>query len=184
LAQIIAEDEIIFEMWPPGYSPGGHFASTEEEITEYFCGDEASRDASRSLARQYRVMHEGQLLGCFALQADGVRLDGIERPADIPYLFAPAIKLARLGKNAVTCRIRRSDGAEVGIGSLMVDYIIGLARAVNTMIAVRYITLDALNRPELIAWYEREGFRRTNVPVLDDAGDVAPEVNMLLDLLG
>lgn len=182
--EIIPEDEIVVETWPSGYSPGGLFASGEREITEYFCGHEAPRDSARALARQYRVMHGDRLLGCFALQADGIRLDGMERPADIPYLFAPAIKLARLGRNdRHFCRIRLAGDRLVKVGDYMMDFIIGLARNVNQTVAVRYITLDALNRDDLIRWYESVGFRRTNVPVLGDDGQPAEEVNMLLDLL-
>lgn len=182
--EIIPEDEVTIEKWPLGYNPRGHFSSAEEEIKDYFCGDDATRDGARALARQYRVMGGSRLLGCFAIQADGVRLDGMERPPDIPYLFAPAIKLARLGRNdGVHCRVQLASGTAIKVGDFMMNYIIGLGRSVNDIVAVRYITLDALNREKLIAWYESWGFRRTNVPVLDDSGGVAPEVNMLLDLL-
>jgi hypothetical protein len=184
LPHIVPEEAITVETWPLGYNPKGYFTSKEDEIEQYFCGEESARDSKRALARQYRVQHENQLLGCFALQADGVRLDGIERPKDIPYLFAPAVKLARFGANrSFYCKVRLTNGSEITIGSYMMGFIVGLCRAMNETVAVRYITLDALNRPKLIAWYESEGFQRTNVSVLDDNGNAAEEVNMLFDLL-
>lgn len=58
--EIIPEDEVTIEKWPLGYNPRGHFSSAEEEIKDYFCGDDATRDGARALARQYRVNGGGK----------------------------------------------------------------------------------------------------------------------------
>ncbi|GLC28222.1 hypothetical protein [Roseisolibacter agri] len=179
---------------PPG--PEHTFHSREEEITDYFCGEDAYRDATQHVARTWSVWHGADLLGCFAIQTDAVRLDGRERPESIPYLWAPAVKIARFGVNEAVARrkiqltdARRADDPDepdvVSVGEYMLLYVIGLAKTLSEQIAVRYLTLDALPREGLLTWYENYGFERTNVPVIDyDGATQAAEVNMLFDLHG
>lgn len=92
------------------------------------------------------------LIGYFAVLADSIRLQKKERPGGILYSTAPAIKLGRMGVD------RPFRGR--GVGVWILDFVVGLARELTARIGVRYVTLDALTRPGLVAWYEDYGFVR------------------------
>lgn len=185
-ATILETEDLLVTKWPSGFSPRGHFSSREAEIETYFCGDEALNDDASDMARQYSVSHSSELLGCFCIQADRVELDKSVRPPNVTTLFAPALKIARLGRNTASghYKVRFRDGAIDTVGYFMFTYIVGLARSVNQTAAVRFLTLDALNRDDLVQNYSRWGFVRTGAIVRDEDGTALEEVNMLYDLLG
>jgi len=84
--------------------------------------------------------------------ADSIRLQTKERPNGISYPSAPAIKLGRMGvQTAYRGR---------GVGPWIIDNVVGLALEIGSKVGVRYVTLDALQRPKLLAMYEGYGFLR------------------------
>lgn len=71
-----------------------------------------------------------------------------EKPAGVRYKTIAALLLAQLGVHEIW--------QGNGLGRMVVAAVIDLATAVSAMVACRYVVLDA--RPELVAWYERQGF--------------------------
>lgn len=136
---------------PPGYSPGG-FDCGEPDLSEYLCDGDVHRDCAASVTQAYIVLLDDVFVGYFAVLSDSIRLQGKEKPKGIPYPSGPAIKLGRM---AVKNEYRGQK-----IGEWILKYVVGMARQMSSKVGVRYVTLDALPRPKLIAWYERNGFVR------------------------
>jgi GNAT superfamily N-acetyltransferase len=127
------------------------FDCGEEDLTSYLCDGTAAADETAAFSCSYLVLtFDGELVGYFAVLADSIRLQGKEKPDGIRYNTAPAIKLGRMGVD------KRFQGREVG--TWILHYVVGLARAISDQVGVRYVTLDALDRGKLMAWYERYGF--------------------------
>lgn len=72
-----------------------------------------------------------------------------EKPRSIPYKQIAALKVAQLGVD------RRFQGG--GLGRRVVGDMVGLAREEAADVGCRYVVLDA--KPDLVSWYERQGFR-------------------------
>jgi GNAT superfamily N-acetyltransferase len=121
-------------------------------MSEYLCEGDVHRDCSASVTKAYIVLLDEVFVGYFAVLSDSIRLQGKEKPKGIPYPSGPAIKLGRM---AVAKEYRGQ-----GIGEWILKYVVGMARDISGTVGVRYVTLDALPRPKLIAWYERNGFVR------------------------
>lgn len=164
---------------PPGFNPGG-FHCQEPEMCSYLLEGDAERDHKAGVTRTYLVRlrtDTDDLVAYFTLLADSIKLEIHERPAGLPYVTAPAIKLGRI---AVDERHSRR-----GVGDIVFDYVVGLGRRLGDSIGLRYVTLDALPRDGLVARYERYGFVRNVTPALaEDGSGNAEEVSMRFDLRG
>ncbi|MEX2182129.1 MAG: hypothetical protein WD771_08810 [Gemmatimonadaceae bacterium] len=128
------------------------FCCKEEEIQAY-ARENALSDEEALVARSYVVVESGKCVGYFTLLTDAIRLKLEERPSTVRYLTVPALKIARIG-------VEISNGKRQ-IGEWMLLVIVGLARTISADVGLRYVTLDALDRPKLIQWYERMGFVRS-----------------------
>jgi ribosomal protein S18 acetylase RimI-like enzyme len=89
----------------------------------------------------------------FSLTADSVHLSGVERtdlglPFDAPISYFPAMKLTKLA----VCHTLQS----CGLGQHLMNLICGIAY--EAPFAVRLITVDAVNQPPVIHFYQRVGF--------------------------
>ncbi|MFG0253042.1 MAG: GNAT family N-acetyltransferase [Phycisphaerales bacterium JB038] len=140
---------ISIEIMPPGFDPGG-FDCEEPDITEYLCDGSAARDCDASYSQTYLLRRGEELVGYFSVLADSIRLQGGEKPDGVRYPTAPAVTLGRMGVDA---SFRGN-----GVGTFVLDYVVGMARALSDDIGVRYVTLDALKRDSLVAWYSNYGF--------------------------
>ncbi len=131
---------------PPPFDCG------ELDLTDYLCDGAAAEDQRVGFSRCYLVtLPDGRLVGYFAVLADSIRLRTKERPKGVRYSTAPALKLGRMGVD------RAFRGRNVG--TWILDYVVGLARSLAAeRVGVRYVTLDALGRAPLVAWYGRYGF--------------------------
>lgn len=69
-----------------------------------------------------------------------------------------------------------------GVGDFVLNYVVGLGRSLAHQIGLRYVTLDALDRPTLIARYEKFGFVRNVAPSVSEDGEPSKEVSMRFDL--
>ena len=69
-------------------------------------------------------------------------------PFDAPISYYPAAKLTKLAIAA--------DLQSQGLGGAIVDLICGIVA--EAPFAVRLLTVDAVNQPKVIAFYERVGF--------------------------
>ena len=99
------------------------------------------------------VIDQDDILGFFSLSADALQLTksevmdlGLDR--HIPISYFPAVKLTKLAIN------QRYAGQ--GLGSLLLSMIDGIV--FNLQVATRFITVDAVNQPEVIQFYEKNGF--------------------------
>lgn len=164
--------------------PFGDLKNRIAEMQEYFCAHEAKRDHDYWMVRTLAFEHQGNLLGCAAVQADAIRLDAKSRDATMPYLVVPAIKLARFAKNeAISAAVIAGDTEQYSVGEFMMFYLKGYCRHLARSLGVRFVTLDALPNERLIDWYKSQRFVETGVPILEDDGiTIAQEVNMLFDL--
>ena len=147
------------ERWPRDYHPGA-FRSREPEIAKYLHDRDAHRDERVSIARTYIVLDEDRCVAYFTLVADAIRLDDSEaQAAEIKYLQAPAIKIARIG----VCEDYKAEylskqAEKCCLGPLLVSLIIGSAKVYGEKVGIRYVTLDALPRKGLVEAYGRMGF--------------------------
>jgi hypothetical protein len=69
-----------------------------------------------------------------------------------------------------------------GVGEFALKYVVGLGRSLAERIGLRYVTLDALDRPTLIERYERFGFVCNVAPAPSEDGEPSNEVSMRFDL--
>lgn len=165
---------------PDGYTCPD-FDCGEEEISGYICDGTSANDQLAGVSRSYLVLQEEKLVGYFTLLADNIRLETKERPKEIVNPNAPALKLGRLG---VDKRFRKR-----GAGDWILDNVVGLALDLSDSIGLRYVTVDALQRPSLIKWYTDYGFKRNKamrkkwrVLLKLADGEEAHFVSMRLDL--
>ena len=135
-------------------------------IQEFDCGDqdlnaflaeEALPYQTHGLTFTYlvfdRELSAANLLGFYSLSSDSLKLEGVELaelglPFDAPLSFFPAVKLTKLAV--------RQNFQSGGLGAHLIKIIIGSVFSTNA--AVRLITVNAVNRPRTIAFYERQGF--------------------------
>lgn len=139
---------------PPEFDPGA-FDCGEADLTDYLCGGDARRDQRTGFSRTYLIFSGDQLVGYFTVLADAIRLRTKERPDDIHYPAAPALKLGRMG-------VHHEYRGRHGVGPWILDYVVGLARRLSKEVGIRYVTLDALPHDALVRWYGQYGFVRNH----------------------
>lgn len=151
------------------------FLSGCTQVNEFLLR-EASRGA-RGIARSVLVFLQGREdpVGYFSLSVDSVRLTGSQEfnPLDAPVSYLPAVKLTKLSTT--------SELQSQGIGEAVLRLICGMVA--DAPFAVRFLTVDALNQPRIIAFYERLGFRASvSVRQEPQPQPTPPTVLMLKDL--
>lgn len=97
---------------------------------------------------------DGAPAAFFSLSADGLPLRNSELlelglPFECPITYFPAVKITKLAV--------RGDMQSAGLGAELLKIIEGLA--FNNSVAVRLLTVDAINDPRAIAFYQRHGFK-------------------------
>jgi GNAT superfamily N-acetyltransferase len=142
---------LLIEPCPPGFRATG-FDCGEQDLTDYICDGTSANDELAGVSRSYLVLLNDKLVGYFTVSADSIRLDTKERPAKVRYPNAPAIKLGRMG-------VHLSYWGR-GAGEWILDNVVGLAQLLSEQVGIRYVTLDALQRPKLISLYQSYGFVR------------------------
>lgn len=113
----------------------------------------ARRYHEADIGRTYLVFIKGMLAGYLTVANDSILLGHRERDPGIQHPSIPAMKLAQLG---VDLRFRGS-----GLGRVLVSMAVSLALETRGIAACRYLTLDA--QPDLVPWYESQGFVRNRV---------------------
>lgn len=134
------------------------FACNREEL-QAFLHDSAIEYAEHGLTETTIAFLDGDpcVAAYFSISADGLPLSGAETfelgiSFECTIRYFPAIKITRLAV--------RSDLQGKGLGQLMINAIQGIACAAP--MSVRLLTVDAVNSPEVIAFYQKCGFRTTN----------------------
>lgn len=130
------------------------FTCGRDQLDEFLLEDARDYDA-HGITSTVVVFVPGRVApaGYFSLSADSVRLTESEEfelglPFDAPISYYPAVKLTKLATS--------SDLQSQGLGEAIVELICGLVTEVP--FAVRVLTVDAVNQPKVIAFYERVGF--------------------------
>lgn len=132
------------------------FQCTEEDLRQFLLEDALAFDAS-NITKTTVVTLPGnaEIVGYFSLSADTVQLsDGeafhLSLPFKAPTSFFPAVKITKL---AVATAYQGN-----GLGGQLINNIMGLAFALSQAAAVRLLTVDALNKSDVLRFYERNGF--------------------------
>lgn len=132
------------------------FQCTEEDLRQFLIEDALDFDGSNITKTTVVSLPDSPaILGYFSLSADAVPLSGGEElhlslPFKSPTSFFPAVKITKL---AVATAYQGN-----GLGGQLINYIMGLAFALSNAAAVRLLTVDALNKPDVLRFYEKNGF--------------------------
>jgi GNAT superfamily N-acetyltransferase len=139
------------------------FSCGRDQLDDFLCCD-AKNYSRHGLTSTVVVFFVDQIIpiAYFSLTADAVRLSGSEKndlcvPFDVPISFYPAVKITKL---AVATNYQRH-----GVGEKIISLILGIVS--NAPFAVRLLTVDSVNKPEIIGFYQRAGF----VESLSDANE-------------
>jgi GNAT superfamily N-acetyltransferase len=152
-----------------------------QDAQNRFLYDYAWPDQVERISATHLYYVRGLLAAYCTLCLDALELGTRERAKEIRFKRVGALKLAQLGVDV------RFQGA--GLGALVVSDVTNIARDQWKHAGCRFVTVDA--RPELVGWYERQGFRvnrvMQNQRVQETAGKRDPldiPVSMRLDLRG
>jgi len=119
-----------------------------------FLYERAWDDQKERVSTTYLYHVNGMLAGYATVCMDSLPLSTRERALRIRYREVAALKLAQLGVDL------RFQGR--GLGTLIVAYVVELARELSARVGCRYVTLDA--HPEVAEWYEEAlGFKRNKL---------------------
>ncbi|MBR4572213.1 MAG: GNAT family N-acetyltransferase [Prevotella sp.] len=140
------------------------FSCGEEDLDEFFAKD-CIANQNRLLGKTYMFCLKKQpdtIVSAFSLSNDSIRLtnritDEFKEQflddtdlRDKSLKRFPAVLIGRLGTN--------KDYAGKGYGTAIMDFIKVLFRT-NNRTGCRFLIVDALNRPETLHYYEKNGFR-------------------------
>ncbi len=137
------------------------FDCGDSDLNEFFFSD--SRLVSRELiAVTYAWIEDNQTLAYFSISNDAISRE-VDKAAyrrasrNVPhpkrFMTLPAVKIGRL---AVDKRFQSN-----GIGSLVLDFIKGWFTEGNKT-GCRFIVVDALNKPDTLNFYSKNGFLYLN----------------------
>ena len=115
---------------------------------DMFLRERAWRDQQQRLSTTYLYLMDAAVVAYATICMWSILLGTREKPAGVRYKTIAALLLAQLGVDQIW--------QGKGLGRMVVAAVIELATAVSAMVACRYVVLDA--RPELVEWYERQGF--------------------------
>lgn len=138
------------------------FHRLDSPVTEAFdCGEKpqnafllehAWQDQQHQLSVTY-IAHVGAMLAGYVTLANSeLQLSVKERPAEIRFARVAALKLLQMGVH--------KPFAGQGLGSLLVDFAIVRACAVQESAGCRYVILDAT--PDRVSFYQGLGFERND----------------------
>lgn len=127
--------------------PGSDF-DCEQPQQNTFLHERAWTDQNERLSTTY-VYCVFDVLAAFGTWVmHSIILGTREKPAGVRYRSVGALKVAQLGVDAAY--------QNQGLGRIVVKDMIELAIRLSARVGCRYVAVDA--RPELVAWYERQGF--------------------------
>jgi len=115
------------------------------------------------------VYQGNKVLGYFSLSSDSVK---INEKLDIKLKYYPSLKIGRL---AVDKEFKRK-----GIGTWIINWIIGYALKKRTGHGIRYLSVDAYNQSNIIKFYEENKFsiynqkkniKKINIPMYLDLNE-------------
>lgn len=128
---------------------GASFFVGDEDIDD-FINNDAQRHHARKMAVTYSLQLDGDnsIFAFFSLQNDSIKISDYD---DFPYKTFPAVKIGRID-------VAKAYQGQ-GIGSMLLDMVAELMCTENRT-GCRFVTLDAYNKQNVIAFYEKNGFQR------------------------
>lgn len=148
---------LVFRELTPAHQPELPKFSCGRESLDGFLKDDACNFHTYGLTHTTLVYMEGDpvVAAFFSLSSDALRLSTFEAgelglPFDAEIAYFPAVKITRF---AVNKKYQRS-----GMGQQLVNAIQGLVYAEGTSVATRILTVDAVNKPDVIDFYKKAGF--------------------------
>lgn len=133
-------------------------------VEEFDCGDvdlnEFLKEDSLTyldgkLAVTYILLYNQNLIGFFCVSNDAIPLGGKDKrllqKLGKGQKTYPALKIGRLGI--------QKERQRKGFGTLIVNYVIGMALTLSEKIGCRYIAVDAYDHHIPIEFYKRNGFK-------------------------
>lgn len=132
--------------------PEAGFDCGRKEQNRFFY-ESAWADQQAHVSVTYLYFVGGTCAAYATLCMDALPLGRRERAEELRYPEIGALKLAQLG---VDRRFQRK-----GVGRLVVADMTTLARVLARSVGCRYVSLDA--QPELVGWYESQGFTRNEL---------------------
>ncbi|HAV5515511.1 TPA: GNAT family N-acetyltransferase [Acinetobacter baumannii] len=131
------------------------FQCERQELNEFLVEDALSYH-EHGLTKTSLVFYNDDLVGYFSISADRIELTPTEKDElyindDIQITYFPAIKITKLAVDLKYARL--------GVGSYLIDLIEGMAFGLE--MGIRFITLDAVNKPEVLDFYRKNGFQES-----------------------
>lgn len=126
---------------PPGFD-------CEQRMQNAFLHERAWVDQNERISTTYAYYVFEVLAAYGTVCMHSIVLGTREKPPTIPYRIVGALKLVQLGVDAAY--------QSQGLGQIVVTDMVELAIKLSARAGCRYVALDA--RPELVGWYERQGF--------------------------
>ncbi len=130
------------------------FDCGDDDLNE-FLKDDALNYMKEKIAVTYLCFYENKLAGYYSLSNDAIEIKGkakkiLEKLKKRQRTY-PAVKIGRLG---IDRRFVRK-----GVGTKIIDVVVGVAMVHSKEVGCRYISVDAYNQPDVIAFYQKNGFK-------------------------
>jgi len=122
------------------------FDSEDENLND-FIFNESLDYCKENLAVVYLVYQGHTVLGYFSLSSDSVK---VNNKLDIKLKYYPSLKIGRL---AVDKKFKGK-----GIWSWIIKWVAGYVQEIRTQHGIRYLSVDAYNREQIINFYENNNF--------------------------
>lgn len=135
------------------------FDCGDADLNEFFSVD-SRRSCQELLAVTYAINQDGETVAFFSVSNDSLKREDVPRspfarllkkiPREKRYSSMPAVKIGRLAVNA-----GRQRG---GMGTEVLNFIKGGWFTAGNKTGCRFVIVDAYNKPEVTAFYEKNGF--------------------------
>ncbi|HAV5533907.1 TPA: N-acetyltransferase [Acinetobacter baumannii] len=131
------------------------FCCEREELNTFLIED-AFDYHNYGLTRTTLVFHNDVLIGYFSLSADKIvltqtEIDELSLNGEFKVTYFPAVKITKLA-------IQKAFAGK-GYGRLILELIEGLVYGQH--MAIRFLTLDAVNEEKVLKFYEQNGFNES-----------------------
>jgi GNAT superfamily N-acetyltransferase len=134
------------------------FDSGDEEINDFIQNDSLKQMQAKMNVTYLCKTKDKTLIGFLTISSDSITINNADKKRlGIGYPAYPAIKIGRLGTHR--------DLQRLGIGSYMIQWVIGFAFEQCTKVGVRFISVDAYDTEEVQKFYRKNQFIRLNKSV-------------------
>lgn len=134
------------------------FDCGDSDLNEFFAID-SRRSCQELLAVTYAIRQNGETVAFFSVSNDSIKREDVPRsprqrllknvPHEKRYSSMPAVKIGRL---AVSAPLQGG-----GLGTEILNFVKGWF-TVGNKTGCRFVVVDACNKPEVTAFYKKNGF--------------------------